>query len=118
MLFNQQGEAFKNEGKCTSAGAKGELAGVDAVVTGMSSDELSARYSGFGLKPGSGVLLGARYQPSGFRSGFHEIVSSNGTFSEEGAPICNFLGSPLSALVVAGETAGGTGFEQEFPAHC
>jgi hypothetical protein len=54
VLFNQQGETFKNEGACTKYAAKGgQLIGLDAVAEPAVLGVSLVICSGFGLEPGS-----------------------------------------------------------------
>jgi hypothetical protein len=119
VLLAQDGSAFKNAGKCTSYAAKGgQIAGVDAVSQPASEGEFKTTYSGFGLRPGSTVFLGARYQPSGISKGevLEEGVGSNGTFVEKESNLCHepSLGN-VGSVVVEAETAAGHVFIREFP---
>jgi hypothetical protein len=121
VLLNQQAEAFKNEGACTSYASKGgQLAGVNAVGGPASPGEFEVTSSGFGLKPGSTVFFGARYQPSGTSKGRSLTVAGDGTFSNGVTEPCEANGSKVGSLVVQGDTAAGTGFVREFapPSGC
>jgi hypothetical protein len=121
-LLNGHGEAFKNAGQCTKAGAHGELVGVDAVAEPAVGGQFAATYSGFGIKPGSEVFRGARYQPSGESLGPPGApeVGANGQFLESTQIPCEatFLGQFLgkvSSVDIEAETAAGTVFVREFP---
>jgi hypothetical protein len=118
VLFNQNGEAFKNEGQCTKAGAKGELVGVEAVAGPVVAGKFTETCSGFGLKPGSkGFECGAKYGASNFVSAFS--VAADGTASASSERPCSFgkpTPEPISALFVHATTAEGTVFERTFPA--
>jgi hypothetical protein len=115
VLFNQQGETFKNAGACTKYGAKGgHLVGVDAVAGPVVGNGYTQTCSGFGLKPGSSAGCGVR------RTGSSDIpfgeVEENGTFSLPiGGACTNILGEKVTNLLVLVKTAEGTEFLREFP---
>jgi hypothetical protein len=88
VLFNQQGEVFKNARACTKYAAKGgRLAGVSAVAEPASGGRFNVNCSGFGLKPNGFAECGARWEEPGFyieeyASG--QTVVANGTWSASG----------------------------------
>jgi hypothetical protein len=121
VLLNGHGESFKNEGQCTKAGAKGELAGVNAVAGpavgfgGGTFRFFPASYSGFGLKPGTRACPGAIY--GRVRTCFPEVVNSDGTFSFSATLPCELEpeSGKVGSVVVDGTTAAGTLFARKFP---
>jgi hypothetical protein len=81
VLFNQQGEAFTNEGACTKYAAKGgQIAGVDVVAEPAAGGSFKETCSGFGLDPSKMTICGALYD--GFSSdNIREHNAANGTAS-------------------------------------
>jgi hypothetical protein len=106
VLFNQQGEGFKNAGACTKYAAKGgEIAGVDAVAEPAVGGSFKATCSGFGLlRNGIATLCFAFYGSAGGE----EVKGTNaadGTVSVSATFPCTFEGTKVTSLAVESATA-------------
>jgi hypothetical protein len=117
VLLAQDGSAFKNAGKCTGYAAKGQqIAGVNVVAT-ASGGAFNADCSGFGLKPGSQVTCGAKWEGAGETVLIpnQSLVEPNGTWSGNLVNACTLGRAHLIFLFVEGPTAKGVGFLKTFP---
>jgi hypothetical protein len=118
VLLAQDGTAFKNEGKCTSYGAKGgQIAGVNETAGAAEGGLFPISASGFGLKPGSAFFIGGRYQPSGISFGGSLEVAGDGTFFFSGGLLpCEVVPyGKVGTVDLEAETADGHVFIREFP---
>jgi len=120
VLLAQDGNAFKNSGKCTSYGAQGgKIAGVNAVAGSVEAGFFEAKYSGFGLKPETLVFACGTYSPVAVTECAEAEVAGDGTFSvrEEFPCIVFTIGSrnEVSNLFVQATTAAGVPFTRIFP---
>jgi hypothetical protein len=99
VLFNQQGEGFKNAGACTKYAAKGgQIAGADVVAQPAVGGSFKTTCSGFGLAPGFGSSCGAFYgtAPIGLDEG--GVNAADGTVSFSVTFPCSHEGQKVSEL--------------------
>jgi hypothetical protein len=118
VLFNQQGEGFKNAGACTKYGAKGgQIAGVDAVAGPAVRGFFKATCSGFGLLFLASVSVDtnriALYGTHG--EGLSGSNAADGTVSITATFPCTFRGGKFTSLEVEAITAQSTIVDREFP---
>jgi hypothetical protein len=126
VLLNGHGEAFKNEGQCTKAGAHGELVGVNIVAGPVVAHEFTETCSGFGLKPSATAFCFVHWEDefgSSAAGGGKSPVEANGTWTlaeNEKHPCVGVftifeLHLPVVGLFVEATTAEGVRFKQTFP---
>jgi hypothetical protein len=117
LLFNQNGEAFKNAGACTKYAAKGgKLVGLDAVGTTPEGAEgaFTETCSGFGLHAGFASFCQVDYEHGSIEKG--SLTEPDGTWSLSVPQGCEAagLGRALNMKVFA-ETEHGSSVVGSFP---